>query len=112
MSTIKPRTYSKSNRLAVTMLGRLIKLSRKELRWSEKELAERAVISRLTLKRIEKGDLKCEIGLAFEVAVLVDIQLFQVDRTDLARNIERLDEVLAVLPKRIDKRKVVVDDDF
>lgn len=71
MPRIENRTYSRHTREAVTLLGRLIRLARKERRLSAAELAERAGISRGTLQRIEKGDPKVEIGIMFEAATLV-----------------------------------------
>lgn len=95
------------------LLGKLIKLRRKERKWTEQELAERAGISRTTLKKIEKGDMSVEIGLMFEVAVLVGIKLFDEERSSLVSHISRADDKLAVLPKAVHKRrKVSVEDDF
>ncbi len=52
----KQRTYSKYAQEAVTLLGEQIKLGRKQRQWSEKNLAERAGISRATLQKIESID--------------------------------------------------------
>ena len=43
------------------------------------DLADRAGISRGLLQRIEKGNLKCQIGAVFEAATLVGIKLFDAD---------------------------------
>lgn len=67
------------------MLGKQIRLGRKQRRWSEHELAERAGIARATLQKIEKGDPGCAIGLVFEVATLVGVTLFDGDLPELAR---------------------------
>ncbi len=106
------RTYSRFAVHAATLLGKQIKLARKERKWTEKELAERAGISRGTLQKIEKGDLRCEIGLVFEVAVLVGIKLFEAEQPSVATNIKHTDDKLALLPKQIRKVKKAVDDDF
>lgn len=65
------RTYSRYSRDATALLGGLIREARKERRLTAQELADRAGISRGLLQRIEKGDLKCEIGAVFEVASIV-----------------------------------------
>ena len=64
----KNRTYSSYTREAAILLGKQIRLGRKQRKWTEHELAERAGISRATLQKIEKGDLSVAIGLAFEAA--------------------------------------------
>jgi transcriptional regulator with XRE-family HTH domain len=109
----KHRTYSRYTREAGALFGKLIKLGRKERKWTEQELAERTGISRTTLKKIEKGDLSVAIGLVFEAAVLVGIKLFDEERSSLVSHIARADEKLSVLPGAVRKRrKVRIDDDF
>jgi len=108
----KARTYSRYSTEAAALLGKQIKLGRKQCKWTEHDLADRAGISRATLQKIEKGDLTCAIGLVFEVAALVGVKLFDTENTSLAMHIERTDDKIALLPKAIHKRKKVVDDDF
>ena len=108
-----PRTYSRYTRDATTLLGKLIKVGRKERKWNEHELAERAGISRTTLKKIEKGDMGVAIGLVFEVAVLVGIKLFDAERSSLDSHISSVDDKLAILPKTVHKSaEVSFNDDF
>ena len=76
------------------------------------ELADRAGISRGLLQRIEKGNLKCQIGAVFEVATLVGIKLFDTDELSLTARIRQADDKIALLPKHIHPDKKVVDDDF
>lgn len=73
MSKSKIRTYSRYSTEAALLLGRLIRLGRKERKMTVQEIAERAGISRGTVQRIEAGNLKCEIGLIFEVATIVGV---------------------------------------
>ena len=108
----KQRTYSKYAQEAVTLLGEQIKLGRKQRKWSEKNLAERAGISRATLQKIESGEMSCAIGLAFEVAALVGVNLFEQDRLSLSRHIEQTRDKIALLPRRIKVKKKVVHDEF
>jgi DNA-binding XRE family transcriptional regulator len=106
------RTYSRSTREAGHLLGNLVHLGRKERNMTQAELAERAGISIGTLRKIEQGDLKCEIGLAFEVAVLVGVKLFEVDNIPMELLAERVADKLALLPKRMDKHDAEAKDDF
>jgi len=106
------RTYSKYAREALSLLGKQIRLGRKQRRWSEHDLAERAGIARATLQKIEKGDPGCAVGLVFEVAVLVGVTLFEADLPGLARQHERMDDKLALLPKAVRPGKTAVIDEF
>lgn len=112
MPRIENRTYSRHTRDAVTLLGKLIRLARKERGLSAAELAERTGISRGTLQRIEKGDPKVEIGLMFEAATIVGVNLFDADNGRLCENIARTDDKLALMPKAIHKPSRVAKDDF
>lgn len=108
----KARTYSRYSTEAASLLGKQIKLKRKQRKWTEHELADRAGISRATVQKIEKGDLTCSIGLVFEVAALVGVTLFDTENTPLAMHLERTNDKIALLPKTIHKKRKPVDDDF
>ena len=106
------RVYTSYTKTAASVLAGLIKLGRKTKKWTEKELAERAGISRATLQKIEKGDLGCEIGLFFEVAALVGVPLFEADLQKLTKENDFIQSKIALLPKSVRKAKQDVDDDF
>lgn len=109
----KKRVHSRYTREAGVLIGKLIRLGRKERGWNEHELAERAGIARATLQKIEKGDLSVALGLVFEVAALVGVRLFDDDSASLATHISQTNDKLALLPGAMHKpRKVRVDDDF
>lgn len=108
----KKRTYSRYAKEAATLMGEQIKLGRKQKRWTENELAERAGISRATLQKIEKGDMSCAVGLIFEVATLVNIPLFEQNTYPLFRQVEHIRDKVALLPQRIRSRLNEVDDNF
>lgn len=107
MPRIENRTYSRHTQEAVTLLGQLIRLARKERRLTAGELAERTGISRGTLQRIEKGDPKVEIGIVFEAATIVGVNLFDADdgrlSGQLSGRISRTDDKLALMPRAIHK---------
>ena len=109
---MKDRTYSRYTREAVVLLGKQVRLGRKQHKWTEHELAERAGIARATLQKIEKGDVSVAIGLVFEVAALVGVRLFDQEASTLVSHIARTDDKLAVLPRSVRKPEKAVDDDF
>lgn len=112
MASPKNRTYLRPTRAAAELLGKLIRLGRRERKMTEEELSGRAGISRGTLQKIERGDPKCEIGLVFEVANLVGVKLFGDEvNANIYSNISRIDDKLALLPQRV-RRTLKVDDDF
>lgn len=106
---MKKRTYSKYTLEAINLLAAQIKLGRKERGWTEEETAERAGISRTTLRKIEQGDPGCALGLVFEVATLVGIKLFD-DPVPIRTQLQHVEDKIALLPQRI--RIPEVDDDF
>ncbi len=106
------RTYSRYCHDAVVLLGGLIRSARKERKLTTQEVADRAGISRGLLQRIEKGDLKCEIGAMFEVASIVGVKLFDADDSTLTKHIRQTEDKLALLPKSVRKTTRSVDDDF
>lgn len=113
MKIKKERVYSRHTKEAAILLGKHIQWGRKERHLSEMDLADRAGISRLTLRKMEKGNPKCELGLYFEVATIVGVILFGADSSrTLAAGIERMNDKLALLPKSIHKKKQDVDDAF
>lgn len=108
----RARTYSRAAREAVTLLGRLIRLARKERRMTAQDLAERAGISRTTLQKIERGEMTAEIGLAFELAALAGVTLFETGHSTAAASTAVVEGRLALLPKAVRSRRDDVDDDF
>lgn len=112
IAMIKQRTYSKYAKEAVFLLGQQIKLGRKNRKWSEQNLADRAGISRATLQKIEAGKMSPSIGFVFEVAALVSVPLFEQDNQSLATRLDLTQSKIALLPKRIQNKNKAVDDDF
>ncbi|RJP45047.1 MAG: XRE family transcriptional regulator [Desulfobacteraceae bacterium] len=106
------RTYSRYSRDAAALLGALIREARSERRLTAQELADRAGISRGLLQRIEKGNLKCEIGAVFEVATIAGVKLFDADGNTLTKHLHQTREKLALLPKSVRKKSKAVRDDF
>ena len=112
MKTANTRAYSRITKEASLLLGKLIKLGRQERKLTASDLADRAGITRNTLRKIEAGDLTCEVGLVFEVATLAGVQLFSADSASLTRQIDSVDHRTALLPKYVRKPEKALDDDF
>lgn len=112
MSEPPVRAYSRYTRKATELMGSMIRLHRIERKMTIKDLADRAGISRTTLQKIEQGNLKCEIGLVFEVAALVGMRLFDADMVSLGPLEERVADKIALLPKKVHPLKQDVDDAF
>lgn len=107
-----PRTYSQYTREASTLLAGLIRAARLERKMTAQEVAERAGISRSMLQRIEKADMKCEIGAVLEVATIVGVKLFDTDSPSLSSYIKQTQEKLGLLPQKARKPLKLVNDDF
>ena len=106
------RTYSRYGLEALRVLGQLIRINRLKRKLSVAELAERVGVSRDMMQRIESGDPRCAIGVAFEAASIVGVTLFEEDRDRLTTRRAEQDEKLRLLPKAIHKARTVVKDDF
>jgi transcriptional regulator with XRE-family HTH domain len=106
------RTYSRTTREALILLGQQIRLARKERKMSEVDLAARVGVARSTLQHIEKGKPKVEIGLVFEAATLVGVPLFVDEPSRLAPAISRIEDKLALLPQSVRRPRSEPNDDF
>lgn len=108
------RVYSRYTQEALRLFAEMIRYERKNQKMTESELSERAGISRSMLQRIEKADPKCEIGVVFEVAVLLGIPLFDTtaDANTLAAYRRQTEDKLRLMPQRIRKQKQDSFDDF
>ena len=107
------RAYSRYTKDATFLLGGLIRVARRERKLTAQEVADRAGISRGLLQRIEKGDVKCEMGAAFEVAAIVGVKLFDADEASIKKQLNQTEDKLALLPKSVRKPKPKeVFDDF
>lgn len=108
----RTRMYSPYAVEAARLLGARVGLARRERRWSAQELADRAGITPGTLSKVERGDLTVGLGVAFEVAALVGVPLFDEDRARVTADLERTRDRAALLPQRVRARSGGVKDDF
>jgi transcriptional regulator with XRE-family HTH domain len=112
MPASKKHSYARYTLAAIRLLGSLVQLERKARRMTAQDLAERVGIDRETLRRLEAGDPKVELGLAFEACAVLNIPLFDEDAEGLGRRIEEASGRLALLPTRVRTRQVRISDDF
>lgn len=106
------RHYLRTTTDAVRTLGLQLAAARREQRRTSTDVAERAGITRVTLAQVERGEPNVAIGIYFEVAMVLAVPLFGVDSKGLAELAARGERDLALLPRRIRHRTVVVDDNF
>ena len=106
------RQYLSQTKNAARRFGlQLATARRRQLRTAE-EVAERAGITRVTLRRIERGDPEAALGLYFEVATVLSVPLFGAQGRELAELVAQGQRDLALLPDRINVGLENVDDDF
>ena len=106
------RTFSRYTRHAVRLLGLQVRTHRLERGMSASELAERAGISRDLLYRVEKGDPRVSLGVAFELAAIVGVTLFEAEAAALDARTRESEEKLKLLPKAVRKTSPEPPDDF
>jgi ribosome-binding protein aMBF1 (putative translation factor) len=112
MSKIATRPYAPRTRHALTLFGQLVREARIKSALTTTELATRAGISRSLLQRIEAGDPGCSIGVAFEVAAICGVPLFEASESSLASRLSQQTEKLTLMPKTVRSTRKVVKDDF
>lgn len=112
MSKPTRRTYSRYARDAVELLGQHIRNARITQGMTVAELAERAGVSRGLVHRVEGGEMGSAIGVAFELAVIIGVPLFDATPGILSEHLRSARERRALLPKAVRHRAEEVDDDF
>jgi DNA-binding XRE family transcriptional regulator len=106
------RTYSRYSLQALTLLGASLRAARIEKKMGTQALAERAGISRDLLHRIEKGEPRCEIGVAFELAAILGVPLFEPELGALQARTREVRSRLTLLPGAVHTPRDEVKDDF
>lgn len=112
MPASKKRSYARYTIAAVELLGSLVQLERKSRRMTGQDLADRLGIDRGTLQRLERGDPKVELGLAFEACAILGIPLFEEDAQGVSMRLDEAAKRLALLPSRVRPTPLSVSDDF
>jgi len=112
MPKIAQRLYAPRTRHALALFGQLVREARLKSALTTTDLAARAGISRSLLQRIEAGDPGCSIGVAFEVAAICGVPLFEASESSLASRLSQQTEKMALMPKAVRSARKVVKDDF
>lgn len=108
----RKRSYARYTLAATELLGALVAMERKTRRMSVLELAERLGVDRGTLSRLERGDPKVELGVAFEACALLGVPLFNEDAQGITSRLAEINSRLALLPARARAKRVSISDDF
>lgn len=108
----RAHTYSPQTLDAARVLGLEIARARRERRWTLNELAERAGISPLTLRNVERGAPTVAIGIVFELLTILGIDLLSAEPAQLPELVARGRDRLALLPARVRQLSEPVNEDF
>lgn len=107
----KLRTLSLASQQGLQLLAAEIRSRRKQLRWSEQDMADRLGCARKTVRAIEEGKSTVAIGYVLEAAVLVGIDFFGGEEA-VATRLGETRARLELLPQRTRQRLPGVNDDF
>jgi transcriptional regulator with XRE-family HTH domain len=108
----RTHTYSPQTLDAARVLGLRVAEGRRQRRWTQAALCERAGVSLTTLRNAEHGEPTVAVGVMFELATLVGVNLFGVPAGQL-RDLAHLGrDRLALLPAHVYPRLADNDDDF
>ena len=107
---VHPVCYT--SRKIIQYLGQLIKITRKERKMSESDLAERVGVVRATIQKIEKGDPSVAIGTVIEATVVLGIPLLGGDKEHITNLSTLLSYMNKLLPSNVRGKVIEVDDDF
>lgn len=99
-------------RQAVATLGLLVRSARTARGWSQAHLGAVCSIDRRTVAAIETGKLEVGIGTAFNVASVLNINLFDADEAEMIRLQRQQGEMVSLLPRRVDAPRKEANDDF
>ena len=108
----RSHTYSPQTLDAARVLGLRIAEGRRRRRWTQAELCERAGVSKATLRNAERGEPTVAVGVMFELATLVGVELYGLPPGDLRNLVTREGDRLALLPSHVYPRQASIDDDF
>ena len=105
-------TISPQTRNALSVLGSQIAAARRGQRRTLADTAERVGVSITTLRKIEAGNPGVAIGTVFEAASILSVPLFDAEGPRLAELAATGRRELALLPARVRRRTIEIDDDF
>lgn len=106
------RSYLPATEQAAAALGAQIAAARRELGWTQEQLAGRLGVTRHLVARIEGGSPSAGLGVALEAAIVCGVPLFGVEREELSRVARHEQDRAALLPARVRQRTPAVPHDF
>lgn len=107
------RAFLPATEFAAATLGAQVAAARRELGWTQAELAGRLGVSRQLLAKVEAGSVVTSLGTVLEAAIICGVPLFGVEPSELAETAERERLKAALLPTRVRARKTpVIPNDF
>ncbi len=112
MPATKKRSYGRYAIAAAQLLGMLIQTERKARKMTGLNLSDRLGVDRGTLQRLEQGEPKVELGLAFEACAILGLPLFDEDANGLTARLDEVGKRAALLPARIRRASRDASDDF
>ncbi len=112
MTKTAHRSYSRYAREATVLFGLMIRNARIKRGITVADVAERAGISRGLVHRIERGEMGSSIGVAFELAAILGLRLFETEPTTLTRHLSMERDKLTLLPQSVRTGMTKVKDDF
>lgn len=102
----KSVAVSRAAKDALGVLGNQIELGRHSRGWTAEDLANRLGVDRRTVRALEAGMPTVSIGIVFNAAFLVGVDLFGLSGPELARARQMGRETLALLPATVRRPKV------
>ena len=113
MPASKKNSYARYTLAALERLGQLVAVARKEQRVTAQDLAERIGVTRAMIQRLEAGNPKVDIGVAFEACTILRIPLLGEDDVgSMTLRVEEGRRRLSLLPSYARARTVELADDF
>jgi transcriptional regulator with XRE-family HTH domain len=98
---------------ALRTLGQEVRIARTAKRWTAAKLAEVAGVSAATVSKIENGKPAVAVGNVLNVAAVAGIRLFSyADPSDIALRSRRGEDLIGLLPRRINSRQPQSEDDL
>ena len=113
MPASKKQNYARYTLAALERLGQLVAIARREQRMTAQDLADRIGVARGMIQRLEVGNPKIDIGVAFEACTILSIPLLgEEDAATMTLRSDESRKLLALLPRYARARAVELADDF
>jgi transcriptional regulator with XRE-family HTH domain len=113
MPASKKQSYARYTLAALERIGQLVAIARREQRMTAQDLADRIGVARGMVHRLEAGNPKVDIGVAFEACTILGIPLLgEENLSDMSLRIEEGRKRIALLPRYARPSTLELADDF